>query len=110
MNPYYEDEWVTLYHGDCREVDAWLEADVLVTDPPYGMALTSGWNGHQGDLAIANDHSTAIRTAALMLWDEDAGGPSLVFGRWSVEHPTGTRAVLTWEKGEHYGLPRDLGA
>jgi site-specific DNA-methyltransferase (adenine-specific) len=38
MKPYYEDDSCVIYHGDCREILPMLDADVLVTDPPYGMA------------------------------------------------------------------------
>ena len=38
MTPYYQDDWVTIYHGDCREVLPGLgRFDLLLTDPPYGM-------------------------------------------------------------------------
>lgn len=46
MKPYYEEEGITIYHADCREVLPLIEADLLVTDPPYGL-----------DLGIANNQS-----------------------------------------------------
>ena len=39
MKPYYEDDSVTIYHGDCREVLPTVTGDLLLTDPPYGVGL-----------------------------------------------------------------------
>lgn len=39
MKPYYQDEWATIYHGDCNEILPSLDAQAIVTDPPYGVAF-----------------------------------------------------------------------
>lgn len=48
MSPYYQDDHVTLYHGDCIEVLATLpdaSVDAVVTDPPYGLEfMGKGWD------------------------------------------------------------------
>lgn len=38
MKPYYADEFVTLFHGDFRDILPTLgqSVDLIVTDPPYG--------------------------------------------------------------------------
>lgn len=45
MKPYYSDDFVTLYHGDCREVlPTLLDASLggVITSPPYNMGDMSG--------------------------------------------------------------------
>lgn len=38
--PFYKDESVTIYCGDCREIIPELgQFDLLLTDPPYGVAF-----------------------------------------------------------------------
>ena len=38
MKPYYQDKWVTIYHGDCREVLPELKpVDLLFTDIPFNV-------------------------------------------------------------------------
>lgn len=51
MKPYYDKDGITIYHGDCREVLPHVEAEVFITDPPYGVAFqgkrtkhTKRWN------------------------------------------------------------------
>lgn len=106
--PYYQDDLVTLHHGDCREMTDWLSADVLVTDPPYGRAWKQGEldkrpNGHGG---IANDLSTTVRDDALSLWGDR---PALAFGDLMLAPPLGTRQVLIYKKQPNAGTRGAMG-
>jgi site-specific DNA-methyltransferase (adenine-specific) len=41
--PYYEQDGITIYHGDCREIlPALARPAVVVADPPYGVAMVRG--------------------------------------------------------------------
>lgn len=37
LQPYYQDDACTIYHGDCRDVCAAFTADLVIADPPYGI-------------------------------------------------------------------------
>lgn len=113
--PYYEDDLVTLYHGDCREVTEWLEADVLVTDPPYGIdgALSASHKGKKPAAGFAPVHDRAVtwdatleaRDAAIALWGETK--PAAVFAspKRIDSPPFAPRQVpLIWDKGELVGM------
>ena len=42
MKPYFQDDFVTIWHGDCREILPDLpEVDLVLTDPPYGVEMGS---------------------------------------------------------------------
>ena len=71
MKPYYEDDAVTIYHGDAREILPALTFDVVVTDPPYGI-------GYEQTMKSAPK------------WESVNGDESDVLARWVIEavHPT----------------------
>lgn len=104
--PYYQNDHVTLWHGDCREQTAWLEADVLVTDPPYGIDYQS--NSRRDTLArsIEGDKDTRARDTALGFWRKAHGedAPALVFGTWRIKRPSRTRQVLVWDTKGALGM------
>jgi site-specific DNA-methyltransferase (adenine-specific) len=108
---YYEDDFVKLYHGDCiTEHQEWLEADVLLTDPPYGRAWKQGefkWkrksDKHDG---IANDESVGVRDAALELWGNRR---AIVFGDLMLAPPAGTKLTGIYAKPVDAGIRGAIG-
>lgn len=69
IKPYYQDEWVTIYNADCREILPKLsKVDLVLTDPPYGIGQKwvggfsdkHGWGNSLKDQKVRNswDNST----------------------------------------------------
>lgn len=103
LEPYYADEMVTIYHADCRDhIDVLAGADVMVTDPPYGIDWTgAGYNGGQAGSQIANDADTTARDDVLDVWGDR---PALMFGSPLRPFPDGTKQVLVWQKAADTGM------
>lgn len=53
MNPYYQDDLITLFHADCADVLPTLaDVDLVFTSPPYNLGVTAGGGfGHYVDEA-----------------------------------------------------------
>jgi DNA modification methylase len=102
VKPYYEDELVTLYNADCLASDAWLDADVLVSDPPYGIDWKgTTYNTGEKRESIANDRTTEARDTVLELWGDR---PAVIFGSPMLAPPKGTKQVLVWRKPPDSGF------
>jgi len=47
--PYYDEDGIVIYHGDCLEILPHLEpVDLVLTDPPYGIKRDKGFGGFGG--------------------------------------------------------------
>src|SRR5262245_58001118 len=61
MKPYYTDEWVTLYNGDCRDVMPHLgTVDLVLTDPPYPREFLPLYG------ALAKESRSVLKTGGLL--------------------------------------------
>jgi site-specific DNA-methyltransferase (adenine-specific) len=83
MRPYYQDDAVTIYHGDSLEVMQGIEdesIDLLWTDPPYGHS------NNDGDLvASMNGLKGSTQKAAIPILNDDMDSMKRVVDGMLVE-------------------------
>lgn len=105
MNPYYEHGGITIYNADCRLLLADLRADLLLTDPQYGIGrdgaqrTTSrhggrkayefrGWDAERPD---ANTFAMMLAaTKVQIIWG----------GNYFADLLPPTSRWLVWDKGQ----------
>lgn len=104
MTPYYDEDGITIYHGDCGDVlPALPPPRVVITDPPYGINYATKKLG-----AVSGDHEVPVGWLKLlrrregqamrMYWftHESGIGPvrdALLGDGWSLYR------MLVWNKG-----------
>ena len=100
MKPYFQDDAVTIYHGDCREILPSLpKVDLVLTDPPYGIDYQSAWRiDWQRKAKIQGDN-------AFPLWMFEELKPSkamFVWCRWDIlAILPPPKSFIVWDKGNH---------
>jgi len=73
VTPYYEQDGITIYHGDCREMLP-IEADAVVTDPPYGMRWNTDNARFSGGAKVRKPHWSRGKA-----WDSGVRGDTEPF-------------------------------
>jgi site-specific DNA-methyltransferase (adenine-specific) len=105
MKPYYEHAGITIYHGDCREIMPGITADVLVTDPPYGIAsvwkggLGHGWGKARAQSELRNRWDTKPPDGETLLSFVSNVSSACIWGG-NYFHLPPSRGWLVWNKPE----------
>ena len=118
LKPYYEQDGITIYHGDCREVIPHIPrlVDAVITDPPFFMPATHyqsrvEWQRSWSDTSVLSAFWATILEATLQKLRKT--GHFLTFcngDSYPVFYPEMYRRFdylksLVWDKG-HVGLGR----
>jgi site-specific DNA-methyltransferase (adenine-specific) len=110
VRPYYEQDGIVIYHGDCREVAPDLGMEfAVISDPPYGMDFNTNMTRFSGGTFGAN----RVRDWPRVKGDAEPFDPSQWLDYpavilWGVNHfaqrvPVGTWLIWAKKPPERYG-------
>lgn len=122
MKPYYSDELVTLYNGDCLPAMRAMpdeSVDIVVTSPPYNMGLVPGGNGRGMYRPGASNkagrfrdgygaHDDAMDQDAYDAWQREVLAECWRVSRLAVfynHRPRVEHGVLRDPLGNEFGIP-----
>ena len=110
MKPYYEEDGITIYHGDCLQVMLEFEADefdAVISDPPYGLDFRKqAWDRNIPNwLQLAKMCSRAVvfTTAPTTMWDYPVPDWVLCWTRQGAVSRTSYGAFNHWTPILVYG-------
>lgn len=105
--PYYQDDAVVLYLGDCREIVPHLgRFDLLLTDPPYGINAAADKRGgkqHGKALAASKSYGTSDWDASpppgwLFEMIRESSRESIIWGGNYFDRLPPAKGWLVWDK------------
>ena len=99
--PYYSRDGITIYHSRCEDVIPFVRPDLVIADPPYGIAFDTDFTRFTGGV------SASFGTHAPVANDDEPFDPSPILGigvnailfganAYSDRLPCGT--WLVWDK------------
>ena len=96
MKPYYQDDAVTIYHGDARDILPSIpKVDLVLTDPPYSTGRSEAEFCASGNIAVILD--AASRLAPTMAVFGTSSGRGFEFTRSSIRALPHCR-TLVWHR------------
>ncbi len=96
MNPYYQDDAVTIYHGDCRDILPLLpKVDLVLTDPPYNCGKDYGeYKDNLSDADYENFMAQTVGVCLDLAVSQAWVAPRYQLGLWLRLLPTAHLVVI----------------